>query len=109
MLLEVYHCAKMSISVLQRVMNVNNVLLCLYSARNEAREISVFLKPIERLVEDLENVEFNEVKGRIAPLMHTMCLIWANSKYYNTPARVIVLLQEICNLLIRQVWIVVME
>ncbi|KAA0725373.1 Dynein heavy chain 9, axonemal [Triplophysa tibetana] len=71
-------------------------------ARNEAREISVFLKPIERLVEDLENVEFNEVKGRIAPLMHTMCLIWANSKYYNTPARVIVLLQEICNLLIQQ-------
>ncbi|XP_057215442.1 dynein heavy chain 9, axonemal [Triplophysa rosa] len=71
-------------------------------ARNEAREISVFLKPIERLTEDLENVEFNEVKGRIAPLMHTVCLIWANSKYYNTPARVIVLLQEICNLLIQQ-------
>ncbi|XP_016382633.1 dynein axonemal heavy chain 9 [Sinocyclocheilus rhinocerous] len=71
-------------------------------ARNETRDINTFLKPIERLVEDVENADFSEVKGKIAPLMHTVCLIWANSKYYNSPARIIVLLQEICNLLIQQ-------
>ncbi|XP_030631579.1 dynein axonemal heavy chain 9 isoform X2 [Chanos chanos] len=70
-------------------------------ALEEARDINIYLKPIQRLTEDLENVEFTDIKGKIAPLMHTVCLVWANSKYYNTPARIIVLLQEICNLLIQ--------
>jgi dynein heavy chain len=32
--------------------------------------------------------------------MHCVCLVYANSTYYNSPARIIVLLQETCNLLI---------
>ncbi|XP_051731342.1 dynein axonemal heavy chain 9-like isoform X1 [Ctenopharyngodon idella] len=71
-------------------------------ALNEAKDINVYLKPMERRLEDLENADFSEVKGKILALMHTVCLIWANSKYYNKPARVIVLLQTICNLLIQQ-------
>lgn len=51
----------------------------------------------------MESAEFPDVKGQIGPLMHTVCLVWANSTYYNTPARLIVLLQETCNLLIQQV------
>ncbi|XP_060795606.1 dynein axonemal heavy chain 9-like [Neoarius graeffei] len=71
-------------------------------ALEEARDITVFLKPLEQCIDDLENTDFSEVKVQLAPLMHMVCLVWANSKYYNTPARVIVLLQEICNLLIQQ-------
>lgn len=33
----------------------------------------------------------------IAKVLYTICLIWANSKHYNTPSRVIVILQEFCN------------
>ena len=29
----------------------------------------------------------------MAPLMHTVCLVYANSSYYNTTARIIVLMQ----------------
>ncbi|XP_034645210.1 dynein heavy chain 17, axonemal-like [Trachemys scripta elegans] len=36
----------------------------------------------------------------IDSVMYTVCLIWANSEHYNTPSRIIVILQEICNLLI---------
>ena len=32
--------------------------------------------------------------------MHCICIVYANSKYYNSPARIIVLMQEQCNLLI---------
>lgn len=71
-------------------------------ALEEARDINMFLKPLQRLTEDLESTEFGNVKKGIAPLMHTICLVWANSKHYNTPARVIVLLQEFCNLFIQQ-------
>ncbi|XP_056325895.1 dynein heavy chain 9, axonemal [Danio aesculapii] len=71
-------------------------------AHNESKNITTFLKPLERLIEDLENADFSELKTKIPPLMHTVCLIWANCRYYSKPARVIVLLQEICNLLIQQ-------
>ena len=32
--------------------------------------------------------------------MHCVCLVYSHSTFYNTPARVIVLMQETCNLLI---------
>ncbi|XP_039595259.1 dynein heavy chain 9, axonemal [Polypterus senegalus] len=72
------------------------------AALTEAREISMHLKPLKQLFDDIENVEFNEAKPMIAPLMHVVCLLWVNCQYYNSPARIIVLLQEICNLLIQQ-------
>jgi dynein heavy chain len=34
--------------------------------------------------------------------MHTILLIWQNSKYYNTPSRLVVLIREICNAIIEQ-------
>uniref|UniRef100_A0A8C4GZ62 Dynein heavy chain 9, axonemal n=1 Tax=Dicentrarchus labrax TaxID=13489 RepID=A0A8C4GZ62_DICLA len=72
------------------------------AALEEAKDICTYLRPLQRLFEDMENAEFPDVRGQIGPLMHTVCLVWANSRYYNTPARLIVLLQETCNLLIQQ-------
>lgn len=72
-------------------------------ALEEAREICIYLKPLQHLFEEMENVEFPEVRGQIGPLMHTVCLVWANCRYYCTPPRLIVLLQETSNLLMQQV------
>lgn len=36
------------------------------------------------------------------PLMHVVCMVWANSLYYCSSAKLIVLLRQICNLLIQQ-------
>lgn len=74
-----------------------------FAALEEAEDICTYLRPLQPLFTDMENVEIPAVKGLIGPLMHTVCLVWANSRYYNTPARLIVLLQETCNLLIQQV------
>ncbi|XP_066468990.1 dynein axonemal heavy chain 9 [Tiliqua scincoides] len=68
----------------------------------EAQDINMHLKPLQRPLEDTENVEFNELKPLLNRVLHVVCLIWISSKYYSTPARIIVLLQEICNLLIQQ-------
>ncbi|XP_056405417.1 dynein axonemal heavy chain 9 [Hyla sarda] len=72
------------------------------AALSEAQDINLYLKPLQRHFEEIENVEFNEVKPLIVPLMHMLCLVWSQSKYYNTPARIIVLMQEIYNLFIQQ-------
>ncbi|XP_037134453.1 dynein heavy chain 9, axonemal [Syngnathus acus] len=71
-------------------------------ALEEAKDISTYLAPLQRLFEDMENGKFSHVKGQMGPLMHTVCLVWANSGHYNTPPRLILLLREICNLLIQQ-------
>ena len=34
------------------------------------------------------------------PVMHTILLIWNNSRHYNTPPRLVVLIREICNSII---------
>lgn len=73
------------------------------AALEEAQDICIYLTPLQRLFEELENMEFPDVKGQIKAIMHSVCLVWANSRYYNTPGRLVVLLQETCNLLIQQV------
>ncbi|XP_067673689.1 dynein beta chain, ciliary-like [Haliotis asinina] len=75
-----------------------NIFRDVVAALTEAQDINLYLKPLRHLFEDLEQAEFDESIPMLAPLFHTTCLVWANSKYYNTPARIIVLLQEICNM-----------
>ena len=73
------------------------------SGLTEAQDINMYLKPMRHHFEDYEQAEFDESKKLLAPMMNALCLVWANSEYYNTPARIIVLLQEICNMIINMV------
>ncbi|XP_054427204.1 dynein axonemal heavy chain 9 isoform X2 [Pteronotus mesoamericanus] len=72
------------------------------AALTEAKDIYTHLMPLYRHLETLESVEFPEVKPRLRPLLHVVCLIWATCKSYCSPGRLTVLLQEICNLLVQQ-------
>ncbi|XP_048655651.1 dynein axonemal heavy chain 11 isoform X1 [Marmota marmota marmota] len=76
-------------------MTVENALL-------EAQDIELYLSPLRRHIERLQETEFPQIHLLVAPLFHTICLIWSHSKFYSTPARIIVLLQEFCNLFIEQ-------
>ncbi|XP_066917361.1 dynein beta chain, ciliary-like [Clytia hemisphaerica] len=69
-------------------------------ALDEARDINVYLKPIRRHIDEIEQADVPELNGLLAPLMHAIGLLWGNSKHYCKPARIIVLLQEMGNLLI---------
>ena len=80
------------------------------NALNEALDITLHLHPlIEHFkvvtlditevcynnlsLQGIEGVDFPELRPLLAPLMHTVCLVYANSSYYNTTARIIVLMQ----------------
>lgn len=73
------------------------------TALGEAQDIDLHLTPLQQPLEDLEAAEFSQVKPLLVPLLHTVCWIWVTSKHYSVPVRIVVLLQEICNLLIQQV------
>ncbi|XP_043921477.1 dynein axonemal heavy chain 11 [Protopterus annectens] len=68
----------------------------------EAQDIDMHLKPLHAHIDILQSVEFQEITNFIPPLFHTICLIWSHSRFYRTPARIIVLLQELCHLLTNQ-------
>uniref|UniRef100_A0A8W4FHF7 Dynein axonemal heavy chain 17 n=1 Tax=Sus scrofa TaxID=9823 RepID=A0A8W4FHF7_PIG len=61
----------------------------------EAHDIVLYLKPLQILLEETE-----QLPTFIAKVLDTVCFIWATSEHYNTPSRVIVILQEFCNQLI---------
>ncbi|NXY46192.1 DYH9 protein, partial [Ceuthmochares aereus] len=78
------------------------ILMDVEAALTEAQDIHLHLMPLKCHLENIEKVEFSEVKPFLVPLLHVVCLIWVSSKHYSVPMRIIVLLQEICNLLIQQ-------
>nr|XP_032639292.1 dynein heavy chain 11, axonemal isoform X5 [Chelonoidis abingdonii] len=68
----------------------------------EAQDIELYLRPLRRHIQFLQGTEFPKIRALIPPLFHTICLIWSHSQFYSVPARIIVLLQEFCNLFIDQ-------
>ncbi|XP_041102237.1 dynein heavy chain 11, axonemal-like [Polyodon spathula] len=68
----------------------------------EAQDVELHLRPLHRYVGLLLEEEFPQTQTLIPPLFHTICLIWTHSKFYSFPARIVVLLQEFCNVLIDQ-------
>ena len=72
------------------------------AALEEAQDIDCHLKPCGGHFESLETTEFDEAAASFDPMFHVICLLWANSKFYGRPARIIVLLQELNNLIMRR-------
>lgn len=72
------------------------------AALEEAQDIDIHLKPLASFLESLETTEFDEVIPLFEPMFHTLCLVWANSKSYRKPARIIVLMQEINNAVMKR-------
>ena len=54
----------------------------------------------DQLLADKGN--FSELYKLFIPIMHVILLIWENSKSYNTPSRLVVLIREICNAIIEK-------
>uniref|UniRef100_A0A803V8E2 Dynein axonemal heavy chain 17 n=1 Tax=Ficedula albicollis TaxID=59894 RepID=A0A803V8E2_FICAL len=95
------------LEVLERVQSIyvpafQNMLLDVQAALSEAQDIDLHLTALQQPLEDIEAVEFSRVKPLLVPLLHVVCWIWVTSKHYGVPVRIVVLLQEICNLLIQQ-------
>ncbi|KAM6948829.1 LOW QUALITY PROTEIN: dynein axonemal heavy chain 11-like [Aplochiton taeniatus] len=78
----------------------NDICLKVNQAVLEAEDIDLYLRPLRRLINSLEERAFPQVEGLLPPLFHTLCLLWSRSRYYCRPRRMVVLLQEFCNLLI---------
>ncbi|XP_078230912.1 dynein axonemal heavy chain 17 isoform X3 [Callithrix jacchus] len=79
---------------------LQNVYTSVTEGLKEASDIVLYLKPLRILLEEMEQADFTVLPTFIAKVLDTICLIWATSEYYNTPVRIIVILQEFCNQII---------
>ena len=70
------------------------------NALYEARDINMYLKAMRKHFEDLEEADFADINKMIPPMFHCLCLVWVHCKHYQQPARIVVLLQELSNLMI---------
>ncbi|XP_076548684.1 dynein beta chain, ciliary isoform X2 [Osmia lignaria lignaria] len=67
----------------------------------ETRDIFLYLKPLDTNFQEISSAEFKDLSLKFKILIHCVCLMWANSKFYSIE-RVITLLREISSLLISQ-------
>ncbi|NXL03800.1 DYH17 protein, partial [Mesembrinibis cayennensis] len=65
----------------------------------EAKDISLHLQPLQILLEEMEQADYSQLQPYVDRALCTVCLLRAHCQHYSSPARVIVILQEICNLL----------
>ena len=74
-----------------------------FAARIEANDNTKYLRTLEDWFGTLAGgTDFAELTELFKPIMHIILLIWKNSKHYNSPARLMVLMREMCNVLIEQ-------
>ncbi|MCJ8738610.1 hypothetical protein PDJAM_G00037750 [Pangasius djambal] len=82
-----------------KVLKMAEILETAESLR-EAEDIVIYLKPLQKRLDEIEQLEYSLLPSYTRSMMHTVALIWANSEYYCHPEKIIVILQEICNLYI---------
>lgn len=70
----------------------------------KAQDVVVHIKPLRNSLDELETQDFTEIMEKkfvaLQSVLEIIALIWAKCKSYQDPVRIIVLLQEVCNLLI---------
>ncbi|CAG9831723.1 unnamed protein product [Diabrotica balteata] len=71
-------------------------------ALSEAKDMNLYLTPLKKHVQSIEETDFSENIPLLAPMVHVICLIWSNCKSIDQ-TKLITLLKQICNLLIQEV------
>lgn len=87
------------------MMHVNTCRLLkdVSAACTEANDIVKYLKPLRKYLEKLNSMDdFPALIELFKPMFHTVLLIWKHSGYYQTSAKMVTLIREMCNDLIMQ-------
>ena len=73
------------------------------AACTEANDTVKYLKPLRKYLEKLNNMyDYVALIELFKPMFHTVLLIWKHSGFYNTSAKMVTLIREMCNDLIMQ-------
>ena len=73
-------------------------------ARDEANDNFMYLRTLQEyfVLLNSRSFEFTKIHELFDPIMKVILMIWERSAYYNKPARLVVLIREICNAIINK-------
>ncbi|CAK6981780.1 dynein axonemal heavy chain 17-like isoform X1 [Scomber scombrus] len=66
----------------------------------EAEDVTHNLEPLQEKLAEVEQLEYQQLRDNMVAVMEEVRLVWIRSQFYRKPCRIVVLLQEICNLFI---------
>ncbi|XP_059684255.1 dynein axonemal heavy chain 17 [Gavia stellata] len=78
---------------------LQSILRDVSAGLEEAKDVSLHLQPLQILLEEMEQVDYSQLQPYVDRALCTIRLLRAHCQHYSSPARVIIVLQEICNLL----------
>ena len=73
-----------------------------FAARVEANDNAKFLHTLDPWFRKLDQSKWEELPELFVPMLHIILLVWKNSRCYNSAPRLVVLMWQICNALIRK-------
>ncbi|XP_077576473.1 dynein axonemal heavy chain 11 [Stigmatopora nigra] len=82
--------------------SIKTLIGSVFDALQEADEIDLHLQPLSVQLSEMENERFPSFQTTIPALLHLLFLIWTNCQAYQKPTRIVVLLEQLCNLLIEK-------
>lgn len=71
------------------VKQMKRIISSVAYAYEETYDIDLYLKPLQCHLDKMRSTDFTEAKPLIAPLLHTVVLIWANSKFLSSNERIV--------------------
>lgn len=69
----------------------------------EARDVNLYLVPLSQQCETFQMTDFEDSRPIMDSIMHTVCLVWGHSTYYNTNHRMVHLFRLLHIMFIEQV------
>ena len=66
-------------------------------AKHEANDNCIFLRALEKHLCRISIDPFAQLLPTFNSILHTILLVWKHSRFYNSPARFVVLMRMICN------------
>ncbi|KAI3374826.1 hypothetical protein L3Q82_021043, partial [Scortum barcoo] len=81
---------------------LRNIYADVQKGLKEAEDVTLNLKHLQEKLEEVEQMEYQQLGDNMAAVMDEVRLVWIRSEFYCKPCRMVVLLQEICNLFIQK-------
>ena len=73
------------------------------TALEDSEDILVHLKPLSKILQSMEELDFNEIGPYLPAIMHVLAMTYANCKAYSAAPRIMVILTEISNQIVDHV------
>ncbi|NWR46185.1 DYH17 protein, partial [Regulus satrapa] len=80
--------------------SLQNMFRAVSGGLEEANDVSLHLQPLQALLEDMEQVDYSQLKPFVPKVFCTVCLLRAHCVHYHSPAHIARVLQEISNFFI---------